>query len=76
MLNTICEGETMEIRIIFEAENAAFCDKDDGNFDEEIKRVMKQATEFIIGDMHSDGKLKDINGNVVGSVWCSTARRP
>ena len=62
----------MEIRIIFEAENASFVD----DFDEEIKRVMKQATEFIIGDMHSDGKLKDINGNVVGSVWCSTARRP
>lgn len=67
----------MEIRIIFEAENASFVDypRGDGNFDEEIKAIMKQATEFILCPGESD-LLKDSNGNTVGRVWMSTVRRP
>ena len=67
----------MEIRIIFEAENASFVEypRGDGDFEAEIKNVLKQAEEFIINPNKSD-KLKDINGNTVGHVWMSTARRP
>jgi len=67
----------MEIRIQFDTDNASFQDypHGDGNFDEEVKNVMKQATEFIVGYMDGDGKLRDTNGNTVGDVWCSTTRR-
>jgi len=67
----------MEIRIQFDTANAAFQEypHGDGNFDEEVKHVMKQATEFIIGHMEGSGKLKDTNGNTVGDVWCSTTNR-
>lgn len=67
----------MEIRIIFKAENASFVDypRGDGDFDREIRHIMKQAEGFIIYPGESD-KLIDSNGNVVGSVWMSTVRRP
>lgn len=67
----------MEIRIIFEAENASFVDypRGDGDFDKEIKNILKQAEEFILCPGESD-KLIDSNGNTVGRVWMSTARRP
>ncbi len=67
----------MEIRIIFEAENASFVEypRGDGDFDAEIKRILHQAETFLTGGRDSD-TLTDINGNVVGRVWRSTARRP
>ena len=66
----------MEIRIIFETGNAAFQEypHGDGNFDKEIEYVMKQATEFLVGDMRNE-KLRDSNGNTVGTVWASTTNR-
>ena len=66
----------MNIRIEFNTDNAAFQDypHGDGNFDEEVKHVMKQATEFLIGDMR-DEKLRDTNGNSVGTIWISTTNR-
>lgn len=66
----------MEIRIIFETSNAAFQDypHGDGNWENEVKYVMKQATEFLVGDMRVE-KLRDSNGNTVGTVWVSTTNR-
>jgi len=66
----------MEIRIIFDTENAAFQDypHGDGNFDEAVKHVLKQAEDFLIGDRDSD-TLMDTNGNTVGSTWRSTVDR-
>lgn len=66
----------MEIRIIFNTENAAFQDypHGDGNFNKEIEYVMNQATEFLVGDMRNE-KLIDSNGNTVGTVWVSTTNR-
>jgi len=67
----------MEIRIIFEAENASFVDypRGDGDFEAEIKRILKQAEEFLLCPKESD-KLTDINGNVIGTIWISTVSRP
>ena len=66
----------MEIRIEFETGNAAFQDypHGDGNWEEEVKRVMEQATDFLTGDM-GDEKLRDSNGNTVGRVWTDTTSR-
>ena len=66
----------MEIRIEFETSNAAFQEypHGDGNWEEEVKRIMKQATDFLIGDMRNE-KLRDSNGNTVGRVWTSTTSR-
>lgn len=66
----------MEIRIIFETSNAAFQDypHGDGNFDEEVKHVLRQAEEFVLGGF-GDDNLKDTNGNSVGRVWTSTTNR-
>lgn len=60
----------MNIVIRFDTDNAAFQDypHGDGNWEEEVKAVMKQATDFLIGDMR-DEKLRDSNGNTVGRVW-------
>ena len=67
----------MKIRIEFDTDNAAFQEypHGEGNFDEEVRYVINQAYEFIIGSMSGDGKLKDTNGNTVGTVWCSTTCR-
>ena len=63
----------MEIRIIIDTENNdAFNEYD---FDEEIRKVLKQAEDFLT-DKSLNDKLIDSNGNRVGSVWRSTAIRP
>ena len=63
----------MKIRIIIDTENNdAFNEYD---FDEEIRKVLKQAEDFLT-DKSSNDKLIDSNGNRVGSVWRSTAIRP
>ena len=66
----------MKIRIEFETSNAAFQEYPygDGNWEEEVKRVMEQATDFLTGDM-GDEKLRDSNGNTVGRVWTDTTSR-
>ena len=61
----------MKITISFEAENDAFCE----NFDDEIKRIMKQATEFLVDERNSE-LLFDTNGNKVGFVFRSSGIRP
>ena len=61
----------MRITISFEAENDSFCE----DFEGEIKKVMKQATDFLVGDNNSE-LLFDTNGNKVGFVYRSTAVRP
>ena len=62
----------MEIRIIISAENDAFNEYD---FDNEIRKVLKQAEDILTDKSHNE-KLLDSNGNIVGSVWRSTAIRP
>ena len=63
----------MEIRIIIDTENNdAFNEYD---FDEEIRKVLKQAEDFLT-DRSPNDKLLDSNGNRIGSVWRSTAIRP
>ena len=63
----------MEIRIIIDTEgNDAFNVYD---FDEEIRKVLKQAEDFLT-DRSPNDKLLDSNGNRIGSVWRSTAIRP
>ena len=66
-----------EVRIQFETDNAAFVDypHGGGNYDEEIRFVIKQVEEFLLGDMR-DEKLRDSNGNTIGRVWISTTLRP
>lgn len=61
----------MRITISFEAENDAFC----ADFDDEIKRIMKQATEFLVDERNSE-LLFDTNGNKVGFVYRSSIIRP
>jgi len=65
-----------KVIITFDTDNAAFQDypHGDGNFDEEVKQVLKQAEGFLIGDRDSD-TLMDTNGNTVGSIWRSTVDR-
>lgn len=40
----------MIIKVSFEAENDAFCE----DFEDEIRKVMKQATDFLVGDNNSE----------------------
>ena len=61
----------MMITISFEAENDAFCE----DFEGEVRKVMKQATDFLVGDNNSE-KLFDTNGNNIGFVYRSTIMRP
>ena len=61
----------MRITISFEAENDSFCE----DFEGEIKKVMKQATDFLVEESNSE-KLFDSNGNSVGFVYRSTIIRP
>lgn len=61
----------MRITVNFEAENDAFCE----DFEGEVKKVMKQATDFLVGESNSESLL-DTNGNKVGFVYCSTIIRP
>jgi hypothetical protein len=65
----------MQITISFEANNAAFIDYPggDGNFDEEIKYVLKQAEDYLTNRSDSE-ILKDSNGNKIGTVFRSTIR--
>ena len=55
----------MKILIDFHADNAAFVD----DFEGEVKKIMKQATDYLIGDRDSN-TLIDTNGNKVGAVSC------
>ena len=61
----------MRITVNFEAENDAFCE----DFEGEVRKVMKQATDFLVGDNNSDS-LFDSNGNKIGFVYRSTIMRP
>ena len=61
----------MRIIVNFEAENDAFCE----DFEDEVRKVMKQATDFLVGESNSE-KLFDSNGNSVGFVYRSTVMRP
>ena len=61
----------MQITIRFEAENDAFCE----DFEGEVRKVMKQATDFLVGDNNSES-LFDSNGNKIGFVHRSTIIRP
>ena len=61
----------MKITISFEAENAAFVE----DFDNEIRHIMEQATEFLVDERDSE-LLFDTNGNKVGSVYRSSIIRP
>ena len=61
----------MQITISFEAENSSFVE----DFDNEIKRIMKQATEFLVDERNSE-LLFDTNGNKVGFVYRSSIIRP
>ena len=67
----------MEIRIQFDTANAAFQEypDGDGDFDKEVQYVLKQAADMITGPMDTDCKLRDSNGNTVGTVWWSTTDR-
>lgn len=67
----------MEIRIQFDTDNAAFQDypHGDGNWEEEVKAIMKQATAQLLGSMDGDCKLRDTNGNTIGTIWWSTTDR-
>ena len=61
----------MWIKVSFEAENDAFCE----DFEGEVRKVMKQATDFLVGDNNSES-LFDSNGNKIGFVYRSTIIRP
>lgn len=61
----------MQITISFEAENDSFVE----DFDNEIKHIMKQATEFLVDERNSE-LLFDSNGNKVGFVFRSTVIKP
>ena len=61
----------MRIKVSFEAENDAFCE----DFEGEVRKVMKQATDFLVGDNNSES-LFDSNGNKIGFVHRSTIIRP
>lgn len=61
----------MRITISFEAENDSFCE----DFEGEVRKVMKQATDFLVGDNNSES-LFDSNGNKIGFVYRSTIIRP
>ena len=61
----------MRIKVSFEAENDAFCE----DFEGEVRKVMKQATDFLVEESNSE-KLFDSNGNSVGFVHRSTIIRP
>ena len=61
----------MKITISFEADNAAFVD----NFDGEVKKILKQAEDFIIQDSNNEN-LFDTNGNKVGFVYRSSILKP
>ena len=67
----------MKIRIQFDTANASFQDypDGDGNWEEEVKYIMKQATDILVGSMDGDCKLRDSNGNTVGTIWWSTTNR-
>jgi hypothetical protein len=67
----------MEIRIQFDTENDSFQDYPHGfgNWEEEVKHVLKQAADILTGDMSGDAKLRDSNGNTVGTIWWSTTNR-
>ena len=66
----------MKIRIQFDTANAAFQDypHGDGDFDSEVKSILRQAEAFITG-MRDSNTLMDTNGNKVGTVWRSTVNR-
>lgn len=61
----------MKIIINFEAENESFVN----DFEGEVRRVLLQAERYIVGQRDSE-RLKDINGNTVGSVFRSTRIQP
>lgn len=61
----------MRILIEFNADNAAFVD----NFEDEIQKIMKQATEYLV-DKRNVETLHDSNGNKIGTVFKSTVIRP
>lgn len=61
----------MRIIVNFEAENDAFCE----DFEGEVRKIMKQATDFLVEESDSE-KLFDSNGNSVGFVHRSTIIRP
>ena len=61
----------MRITISFEAENDAFCE----DFEGEVRKIMQQVTDFLVGDNNSE-KLFDTNGNNIGFVYRSTIMRP
>ena len=61
----------MRITISFEADNAAFVD----DFDGEVKKILKQAEDFIIQDTDNEN-LFDTNGNKVGFVYRSATLLP
>ena len=61
----------MRITISFEADNAAFVD----DFDGEVKKIMKQAEDFIVQDSDNEN-LFDTNGNKVGFVYRSSVLKP
>ena len=67
----------MKIIISFDADNDAFCDYPHGNgdFDSEIKRILKQAEDYLVGNRYSE-KLIDTNGNTVGEVFRSSCIKP
>jgi len=56
--------------ISFETDNAAF----DEDYDGEIKKILSQAEEFLIGSGKRD-TLRDTNGNFVGTCFISTRQR-
>lgn len=61
----------MKIIITFETETEAF---DGYDFDNEIKKVLKQAEEYLT-DMSNSEILKDSNENTIGHVFRSTPIR-
>ena len=61
----------MKIIISFEAENDSFCE----DFDGEIRNIMQQATDYLIG-LKDNEILRDVNGNKVGTVFRSTIIKP
>lgn len=67
----------MKISINFDAGNDTFIDypHGDGNFEDEIKKVLKQAEDYLIGNSENE-KLIDRNGNIIGTVFRSTVIRP
>lgn len=55
----------MHIRIDIDCSNAAF---DDEGFESEVRRVLSEAADMITKESDSSLRLRDINGNLCGTV--------